>query len=156
VRFPSARKVLASRGATPVVRHVRQVAAEPPPIGGLKVCFRQLQTCRGARAGRQWARSGSADRFAGHPRTRPVYPNERKWPAVGRNVSYGPRLCENSARYNRTRNFEACGHAQSKKTQKFILQTRPPALQKRAARPRPQGQTHSPDCDRLCTKQHEG
>ena len=24
------------------------------------------------------------------------------------------RLCENSARYNRTRNFEACGHAQSK------------------------------------------
>ena len=23
----------------------------------------------------------------------------------------GPRLCENSARYNRTRNFEACGPA---------------------------------------------
>jgi hypothetical protein len=30
------------------------------------------------------------------------------------------RLCENSARYNRTRNFEACGNAQSKKTQKFV------------------------------------
>jgi len=33
------------------------------------------------------------------------------------------RLCENSARYNRTRNFEACGHAQSKETQKFILRS---------------------------------
>ena len=33
------------------------------------------------------------------------------------------RLCENFARYNRTRNFEACGHAQSKKTQKFILRS---------------------------------
>ena len=32
-------------------------------------------------------------------------------------------LCENSARYDRTRNFEACGHAQSKKTQKFILRS---------------------------------
>jgi hypothetical protein len=31
-----------------------------------------------------------------------------------------PRLCENSARYNRTQNFEACGHAQSKKMQKFV------------------------------------
>ena len=30
-------------------------------------------------------------------------------------VAYGSRLCENSARYNRTRNFEACGHAQGKK-----------------------------------------
>jgi hypothetical protein len=30
-------------------------------------------------------------------------------------------LCENSARYNRTQNFEACGHAQSKKKmQKFV------------------------------------
>ena len=33
------------------------------------------------------------------------------------------RLCENSAWYNRTQNFEACGRAQSKKTQKFILRS---------------------------------
>jgi hypothetical protein len=32
-------------------------------------------------------------------------------------------LCENSARYNRTQNFEACGHAQSKKMQKFVLRS---------------------------------
>jgi len=30
-------------------------------------------------------------------------------------VGLGPRLGENSARYNRTRNFEACGNAESKK-----------------------------------------
>jgi hypothetical protein len=30
----------------------------------------------------------------------------------------GPRPCENFTRYNRTRNFEACRHAQSKKMQK--------------------------------------
>jgi hypothetical protein len=35
----------------------------------------------------------------------------------------GPRPCENSTRYNRTRNFEACGHAQSKKMQKFLLRS---------------------------------
>jgi hypothetical protein len=40
--------------------------------------------------------------------------------AEGRNW---PRLCENSARYNSTRNFEACGPAQSEKTQKFILRS---------------------------------
>jgi hypothetical protein len=34
-------------------------------------------------------------------------------------VWQGSRLCENSARYNRTRNFEACGHAQSKKNAKI-------------------------------------
>jgi hypothetical protein len=39
------------------------------------------------------------------------------------NDGFGSRLCENSARYNRTRNFEAYGHAQSKKTQKFILRS---------------------------------
>jgi hypothetical protein len=38
-------------------------------------------------------------------------------------VGNGPRLCENSARYNRTQNFEACGDAQGKKTQKFILRS---------------------------------
>jgi hypothetical protein len=43
--------------------------------------------------------------------------------AVQALVGNGPRLCENSARYNRTRNFEACGHAQSKETQKFILRS---------------------------------
>src|SRR6516225_638680 len=43
--------------------------------------------------------------------------------AVHALVGSGPRLCENSARYDRTRNFEACGHAQSKKTQKFILRS---------------------------------
>ena len=34
-----------------------------------------------------------------------------------------PRLCENSTRYKRTRNFEACGHAQGKKMQKFLLRS---------------------------------
>src|SRR5271169_3408309 len=38
-------------------------------------------------------------------------------------VAYWPRPCENSTRYNRTRNFEACGHAQSKKMQKFPLRS---------------------------------
>jgi hypothetical protein len=38
-------------------------------------------------------------------------------------VGSGSRLCENSARYNRTRNFEACGHAQSKKMQKFVFRS---------------------------------
>ena len=31
--------------------------------------------------------------------------------AIAANVSCWPRLCENSARYNCTWNFEACGHA---------------------------------------------
>ena len=35
----------------------------------------------------------------------------------------GTRLCENSAWYNRTQNFEACGRAQSKKMQKFVLRS---------------------------------
>jgi hypothetical protein len=34
--------------------------------------------------------------------------------------SAAPRLCENVARYNCTRNFEACGHVQSEKMQKFV------------------------------------
>ncbi len=34
-------------------------------------------------------------------------------------VGNGSRLCENSPRYDRTRNFEACGHAQSRETQKI-------------------------------------
>jgi hypothetical protein len=33
------------------------------------------------------------------------------------------RACENSARYNRTLNFEACRHAQGKKMQKFDLRS---------------------------------
>jgi hypothetical protein len=44
---------------------------------------------------------------------------QRPVPSIGL-VSLGSRLCENSARYNRTQNFEACGHAQSEKTQKFV------------------------------------
>jgi hypothetical protein len=32
-------------------------------------------------------------------------------------------LCENSTRYKRTRNFEPCGHAESKKTQKFVFRS---------------------------------
>jgi hypothetical protein len=36
-------------------------------------------------------------------------------------TAHGTRPCENSTRYNRTRNFEACGHAQSKNMQKFLL-----------------------------------
>src|SRR6516164_2715674 len=38
-------------------------------------------------------------------------------------VSSGSRLCENVARYDCTQNFEACGHVQSKKMQKFILRS---------------------------------
>jgi hypothetical protein len=34
-----------------------------------------------------------------------------------------PRLCENSTRYIRTRNFEPCGYARSQKTQKFALRS---------------------------------
>jgi hypothetical protein len=41
----------------------------------------------------------------------------------GANGGFGSRLCENAARYNRTRNFEAWGHAQSKKMQKFVLRS---------------------------------
>jgi hypothetical protein len=41
--------------------------------------------------------------------------------AVGCGFCPGPSLCENSTRYKRTLNFEACGRAQSKKTQKFVL-----------------------------------
>jgi hypothetical protein len=38
-------------------------------------------------------------------------------------VRSGSRLCENVARYDCTRNFEACGHVQSKKMQKFVLRS---------------------------------
>ena len=34
-----------------------------------------------------------------------------------------PRLCGKSARYKCTLNFEGCGHAESKKTLKFVLNT---------------------------------
>ena len=34
-----------------------------------------------------------------------------------------PWLCENSTRYNRTRNFGLYGHAESKKTQKFVFRS---------------------------------
>ena len=46
-------------------------------------------------------------------------------------------LCENSARYNSTRNFEACGPAQSEKTQKFILRSalRPCQVEKKCRVP---------------------
>jgi hypothetical protein len=44
------------------------------------------------------------------------------WAAL-MNVGFRVRPCENSTRYNRTRNFEACGHAQSKKMQKFLLRS---------------------------------
>src|SRR5450755_4096717 len=40
-----------------------------------------------------------------------------------RDVRIGSSLCENSTRYKRTLNFEACGHAQSKKMQKFVLRS---------------------------------
>ena len=32
-------------------------------------------------------------------------------------------MCKNSARYNRTRNFGLYGHAESKKTQKFVFRS---------------------------------
>jgi hypothetical protein len=38
-------------------------------------------------------------------------------------VSSGSSPCENSTRYKRTLNFEACGHAQSEKTQKLVLRS---------------------------------
>jgi hypothetical protein len=47
----------------------------------------------------------------------------RQWPRKTADRRFGSRLCENAARYNRTRNFETCGHAHSKKTQKFILRS---------------------------------
>src|SRR6516165_9304480 len=34
-------------------------------------------------------------------------------------IGFRPRLCENVARYDCTRNFEACGHVQIKKMQKL-------------------------------------
>jgi len=34
-----------------------------------------------------------------------------------------PWLCKNSTRCNRTRNFGLCGHAESKKTQKFVFRS---------------------------------
>ena len=45
---------------------------------------------------------------------------QRNLPAY---VGSGSRLCENVARYDCTQNFEACGHVQSKKMQKFILRS---------------------------------
>ena len=36
-------------------------------------------------------------------------------------VGYGSRPCENSTRYNRTRNFGLYGHAESEKTQNFVF-----------------------------------
>ena len=36
-------------------------------------------------------------------------------------VCYWPWLCENSTRYNRTRNFGLYGHAETKKTQKVVF-----------------------------------
>jgi hypothetical protein len=44
-------------------------------------------------------------------------------PQVTAPILNSTRPCENSTRYNRTRNFEACGHAQSKKMQKFLLRS---------------------------------
>ena len=38
-------------------------------------------------------------------------------------VCYWPWLCENSTRYNRTRNFGLYGHAESKKTQKVVFRS---------------------------------
>ena len=38
-------------------------------------------------------------------------------------VANDPWLCENSTRYNRTRNFGLYGHAESKKTQKFVFRS---------------------------------
>jgi hypothetical protein len=40
-----------------------------------------------------------------------------------KSVRKRPSLCENSTRYKRTLNFEACGRAQSKNTQKFVLRS---------------------------------
>jgi hypothetical protein len=38
-------------------------------------------------------------------------------------ICNGPILCEKSARYICTLNFEGCGHAESKKALKFVLRT---------------------------------
>jgi hypothetical protein len=41
----------------------------------------------------------------------------------GDEVRNWPSLCESSTRYKRTLNFEACGRAQRKQTQKFVLRS---------------------------------
>jgi hypothetical protein len=44
-------------------------------------------------------------------------------------VRRGSRVCENFARYNHTQNFEACGHAQSKKCEwRSLGQFLPPSF----------------------------
>ena len=43
--------------------------------------------------------------------------------AATHEVCSWPWLCKNSTRYNRTRNFGLYGHAESKKTQKFVLRS---------------------------------
>ena len=42
---------------------------------------------------------------------------------ISSDIGYGSRLCEKSARYICTLNFEGCGHAESKKALKFVLRT---------------------------------
>jgi hypothetical protein len=52
------------------------------------------------------------------PRSAPVKATPRRGA-----VRCGSWLCENSARYDRTRNIEACGYVQSKKSQKFVVRS---------------------------------
>ena len=66
--------------------------------------------------------SGSSASIERAPATSAVHPIS-DIPLRRTKCSDGPRPCEKSTRYNRTRNFEACGHAQSKKTGKFIFRS---------------------------------
>src|SRR5580704_6887154 len=54
-----------------------------------------------------------------------------------------PWLCKNSTRYNRTRNFGLYGHAESKKTQKFVFRS--------ALRPNQISFSHDQDLKRTST-----
>src|SRR5262249_35111596 len=59
-------------------------------------------------------------------------------------VAFGPWLCKNSTRYNRTRNFELYGHAESKKTQEFAFRS--------ALRPNQISFSHSQDPKQTSTR----
>jgi hypothetical protein len=53
----------------------------------------------------------------------PLLEANRKTFALSELFRFRPWLCKNSAGYNRTRNFGLYGHAESKKTQKFVFRS---------------------------------
>src|ERR1700747_3370773 len=50
-----------------------------------------------------------------------LHPRLRTYGSDAAKRRFGPWLCKNSARYNRTRNFGLYGHAESKKNAKICL-----------------------------------